>query len=342
MPHPTDSKTKGKILKKYQRNNKSRFAAILFALLSVAFSCLLLFAACDDGLTLPEGSGDGYPPSEWTEGELRVHFLDVGQGDCTLLQLPDGKNILIDGGDGSSEHDRKIGQYLDAAGVDKLDYMILTHSDRDHCGGLESVLEEVSVSCAYLPYAATLADDETYFSLYESVVRQVPSLRFSRRYETICGENGEYFFFFLWPYTDNDAETDSNYNSAVIWLEYEGLSVLFAGDMTTETEDMLAAEYALDPSVFTLGDMEVRLESTEVLKVAHHGSNTSSGREWLELLTPEAAVISCGRDNDYGHPSDRVLSDLRAVSPDGEIYRTDESGDIVLTSAGGGKYSFFG
>ncbi len=339
MPHPTDGKTKGKILKKYQRNNQSRVAAVLFALLSVAFSCLVLFAACEDGLTPSEGSGDDLP-SEWTEGELKVHFLDVGQGDCTLVQLPDGRTVLIDSGNGSRENDRRIGQYLDAAGVETIDYMILTHADLDHSGGAEEILKDVPVACAYLPYIPDLDSDKEYLSLYESVVREVPSVRLSRRYESIRGENGEYFLFFLWPYTDNDGAGDPNYNSAVVWLEYEGLSVLFAGDMTAETEETLAAEYALDPNVFTLGGMEVRLESTEVLKVAHHGSNTSSSREWLELLRPEAAVISCGRENGYGHPSDRVIGDLCSVMPDGEIYRTDECGDIVLVSEGGGKYTF--
>ncbi len=302
--------------------------------------CAAVLLAAAFFLSACGGGQNSVADTLWQAGELKVHFLDVGQGDCAIVELPDGKKVMIDGGNGSAENDRRIAEYLDELGIEKLDEMILTHSDADHCGGLESVLDAVEVSRVRLPCKATLASDATYFSFYQRALETVPAVEYSRRYGYIRGDTYDYFLMFLWPrFADAAPESDPNYYSAVIWLEYEGLSVLFTGDMTAETEDVLTKEYALDSGIFSVGDMQVRLESTEVLKVAHHGSDTSSGREWLELLSPEAAVISVGAGNNYGHPSDRVVADLHAVMPDGELYRTDECGNIVLSSAGGGAYT---
>ncbi|MBQ9081065.1 MAG: hypothetical protein IJY26_00315, partial [Clostridia bacterium] len=211
-------------------------------------------------------------------------------------------------------------------------------ADKDHFGGVESVLNEVEVHHVYLPYQATLASEEAYLSLYQTALKKAFTVAYSERYMHIQGEN--YFLMFLSPKSPSFTEgMEDNEASAVVWLDYLGTSVLFAGDMTNQTEASLLHEYTLLDGIFDLKDMHVNLESTEILKVAHHGSAYSSSLPWLELLNAETAIISCGAGNSYGHPSSQALENLRIANPDTQIYRTDECGTIVLTATGKSTYA---
>ncbi len=270
-------------------------------------------------------------------GELRIHFLSVGQGDCTLIEFPDGKKMLIDGGNGAGENDKKIVAYLRALRVKTLDYMLLTHSDADHCGGLERVVENFKVSRAFLPHKATLTSTETYRSLYEAVLRKVSAVEYSERYDYIAGEN--YFLMLLSPKSLTVTEdADDNETSAVAWLDYQGVSALFAGDMTAETEEDILRDCTLEPYVFTVNGKRADLNSTEILKVAHHGSAGSSTLKWLQFLNFKTAIISCGVNNSYGHPAKDTLDRLYVANPQARVYRTDDCGDIVVTVTQDGKY----
>lgn len=300
-----------------QRQLKIPIAFLVLFAGMLLLLCLGL-TACDNDKSL------------WQTGELKMHFLSVGQGDCTLLELPDGKKVMIDGGDGQKENNVCIEKYLKTQRIKKLDYVILTHADQDHYGGLENVLNQVEVSYVYLPRQAKLSDGDGYFSLCQTALKKALNVHISERYEAVAGEN--YFLTFLWPQNAelNDGE-DTNASSAVIWLDYLGTSALFTGDMPQEIERQLMREYALDPTIFNLGNRVVDITSTEILKVSHHGSASASSLAWLELLNFNTAVISCGVNNEYGHPSAATLENLRAASPNGQIYRTDECGNIVIT-----------
>ncbi len=287
------------------------------------------------------------PPASWKyyvalpktgkrkAGELRIHFLDVGQGDSTLIELPDGKVLLIDGGDSGSKSEKRVLRHLNALKIQTVDYLFVTHTDRDHCGALSEVFRYKKVLNAYLP--TTFDTDKTdYAKVYDlalkegcEIIAASPSVDLSNR-----AGNYPYTLRVLYPFEQEHmgggaiVEEDP---STVLWLDYLGTSALFTGDISSDVEDRLLGWDSLD-----LLPADVALSSTEILKVAHHGSAYSSGLGFLRHLGAQAAVISCGKDNDYGHPTEETLERLTIAGAD--IYRTDTLGSILLTADETGRY----
>lgn len=273
------------------------------------------------------------------EGELRVHFIDVGQGDCTLVELPDDKILLIDGGNDVDTSTLNVMRYLHALKVDKIDYLLVTHADVDHCGGLSTVLKQYPVGTAFLP----VADEQeagAYADFFNALKTSGCSYVYANRSVDLSqGGTYPYVLRFLYPYTlhTQDGATppaNDNEASAVAWLDYQGTSVLFTGDAPMATEEKLMRDDALG----LLEPMHVQLSDTEILKVAHHGSADSTSAEFLRYLGVEHAVISCGEDNLYGHPSTAVYSSLLAEGV--EVLRTDKDGHVIATLLFSGEYTF--
>ncbi len=301
---------------------------VLFAICLVITvgSCACAFTATPAGAT------------SWQSGELKIHFIDVGQGDCAIVELPDGKKMMIDGGNGEESHNRKIIAALNELRITKIDYLIATHADVDHVGGLALVVDRVEVVNVYLPYQPRLNVSGAYFDFYDKVSKEAVNVNYSKRYIHECGN--DYFFTFLYPYSlASENVEDDNGSSAVVWLESRGVSVLFTGDMPSDSEEQIAFEYELEPTIFDRDGHSIRLETLDILKVAHHGSEYSSSLDWLRLIAPRTAVISCGKNNRYDHPSQGVMENLREASPDIEIYRTDECGKVIITSATTDSYT---
>jgi len=274
--------------------------------------------------------------SQRKQGELRIHFLDVGQGDCTLVELPDGKTALIDGGDGSESTATTILRYLNALDVDAIDYLVVTHADSDHCGGLDKVVKYKKIKNAYLPKTLPSVNDE-YAELYAALVEEDCALSYSsRKIDISTAHSYSYTLSFLYPYTADvegeETATESNDSSAVVWLDYQGVSALFTGDVSSEVEKKLMQDHALG----AFENRGVDLPSTEIIKIAHHGSNDSTSEEFLRFLGVETAAISCGKNNLYGHPSDDVLTRLQTVNA--KVYRTDKNGNITITIKQDGTY----
>lgn len=257
------------------------------------------------------------------EGEMRLHFLDVGQGDCTILEFPDGSIYLVDGGDGSSAHNNRVLRYLKGLGASDIT-VIATHDDSDHVGGLTTVLETFSADRIYLA-----GDESAYHVLNGAWGKNADMVH---RYTAFSG--GDAYMVCLSPYTEETAE--GNEASAVLYLSYAGVNALLTSDITSEREGLLCREYALFEGLFDSGEYAVRLEDTNILKVSHHGSGSGSSAEWLKLLGAETAIISCGRGNNYGHPSTDTIS--RLTESGSEIFRTDELGDIMITISPSGTY----
>ncbi len=242
-----------------------------------------------------------------------VHFIDVGQGDCTLV-MSGGKSLLIDAGENG--HETEVLNYLRSMNIKKLNYIIATHQHSDHIGGIPEVLEEFEADNIIMPRLtkAQTPTNSTYTAFLKAVqnskakvISAKPGLTYTL---------GDASFEILGPVT-NDCE-DINSMSAVTKITYGETSFLVTGDAEKDEELEIIENGA---------DLDC-----DVLRVGHHGSSTSSSREFLEAVTPEVCVISCGANNDYGHPHDKALKRISYQTD--EVYRTDICGSIVMTSDG--------
>ncbi|MBP3422483.1 MAG: MBL fold metallo-hydrolase [Clostridia bacterium] len=283
-----------------------------------------------------------YPPNSWKyyfhlpkvgkrqQNEMRVHFLDVGQGDCILIELPDGKVMLVDGGGSGAKTEKTVLRYMNALKIDVIDHLLITHTDNDHSGAIGEVARMKKVLNAYLPTTSNI-EGGCYAAAYAELSKKECELFETNRALNLSQDGATpYTLSFLYPYMENLEE--ENEGSAVFWLDYMGVSFLFTGDASSEVEEVLVR----DDEYGFLKEKKVELSSTEILKVAHHGSVNSSSLEFLNYLNLQTAVISCGKDNAYGHPADSVLDKLQIVGSD--VYRTDEDGHIIVTVKEDGSY----
>lgn len=261
------------------------------------------------------------------EGEARVHFVSVGQGDCTIVEFSDGACLVVDAGDGSYLADNTVYRYLKGLKPKEL-IVVATHADIDHCGGIADILRNFHVTKLYLP---VLGSQNGFYDEMLSVARSrnVP-MQTLTRYDCISRETGEYAVC-ISPHKAD--EKVKNTSSAVLYVHAGGVNFLLLADVTAEREQQLAAEYAVDETIFDSEGHSVRLDNTQVVKVAHHGSNTSSSEELLSLLGAQVGIISCGEGNLYRHPAGDALGRLEQYITD--TFRLDELGGLTVTAQGG-------
>lgn len=243
-----------------------------------------------------------------THQNMLVHFVSVGQGDAIAINLPSGKTLLIDTGKTSSNVD--YARYLKNKVINnsrsnKIDYLILTHADADHVGGTMKLLSEFEIGFVYMP--SVDSETETFTKIKNEVLN-------SYNYQVLAGnlnieEEGVNITNFQLLQSEN-----ANDSCPVIKMEYKSKSFLFTGDISNEAERALVEEFSS------------KLNS-DVLKVSHHGSETSSSDQFLSAVSPEYSVISVG-DNSYGHPASEVLNRLNSAGA--EVLRTDENGNILF------------
>lgn len=262
-------------------------------------------------------------------GELRIHFLDVGQGDCAIVEFTDGELFVIDAGAESFAHKNKLVRYVKGLQPTRVN-LILTHSDIDHYNGFHALLDVFSIDTFYLPVISSTS--QSYIELLEKIEREGCKTDTLTRYSTIEREGG--YFVCLSPYSTG--ETDANESSTVLFLQYGCVKTVFSADIGKQREQQLEREYRLDSTLFHSGENTVELDGVDILKVAHHGSANSSSEEWIDLLQPKTAVVSCGAGNGYSFPKQSAISNLGKVGA--EVYRTDELGDIII-SIKDGTYS---
>lgn len=320
MKETAEEKKKGEPRQKRRDKRKKRGRIVLFSVLAaVLLSVSLLAYFVPPALLLPALS---FPPKG--ETELRLHFVDVGQGDCAIVEFPEGDVLVIDAGDGSFSCNNHLARYLKGLKPKTLS-MLLTHPDEDHYGGFLSLLKLYDPAAFYLPVLSSDAD--LYQTFSERLEKEDCIVQTMTRGDTVKSPSGAYLVC-LSPGA-GDGEEDENDASAVLYLSYGGVSAVFCGDISSKRERKLCEEYALDETLFDSGDCKVRLAGVDVLKTAHHGSADASSASFLSLLRPGIAVISCGRGNSYSHPAGECVE--RLLSFGAQIYRTDERGDIIIS-----------
>ena len=299
-----------KITDTFYLKQKNKKTAMAMFLVMVFVLVVLGIIAILNGGKLP-GYDNGATPEahDMTPGKkMSVTFLDVGQGDCSFIELPNGKCILIDAGE--NENAAKIKRHIKNAGYEKIDYVVATHPHTDHIGAMAKVIKAFDVGNVYMPRAESTT--KTYKNLLEAVGDKELGIKKAKAGVVMIDEDG-IFAQFVAP-TEDKYESLNNY-SAVLKLTYKNASFLFTGDAEKESERQIKDDIDAD-----------------ILKVGHHGSGSSSTSSFLGKVSPDLCIISCGENNDYGHPHKEVISRLEKQGT--EYLRTDLSGDIKIVTDG--------
>lgn len=237
--------------------------------------------------------------------DLLIDFIDVGQADSILVRNQD-KIMLIDAG--TNEAGETVVKYLQNLGITKIDYLVGTHPHEDHIGGLDDVINNFDIGQIYMPKIETTT--KTFEDVLEAIENKNLTVTAPNKGDKI--ELGQAVGEFMTePILDKD---NLNVSSLVLRLEFGNTSYLFMGDAEEENEET------------------IRCPKTDVLKVGHHGSSTSSRKSFLEQVQPKYAIIMAGKDNSYGLPTQETIDKLHNIGS--EIYRTDEDGTIQMTSDG--------
>ena len=278
------------------------------------FTYLLIFLFISIGCIEDDSGYVSLIGSEQTgttiEGDLVVHFIDVGQGDSILIETPNDNTMLIDGGS-RSEGDT-VTEYLNQLDVSTINVMVATHPHEDHIGGLNDVLSNFNVQQVYDPGVAHTSQT------YENYILEIDA----QNIDFNIGRAGQYID--MDPNIDIEIispeiidEDELNDNSIVIKMTYHDVSFLFTGDAESPPENAMVQNYNVDATI---------------LKVGHHGSSSSTSKTFLNEVSPEVAIISVGADNNYGHPTQSTLSKLESVGA--YVYRTDIDGTVIVSTDG--------
>jgi DNA internalization competence protein ComEC/Rec2-like protein len=258
--------------------------------------------------------------------EFTISFIDVGQGDSMLISTPKGKRILVDGGGTRDSENFDVGRqtlipYLLNKGITKLDYIVISHFDSDHVGGILSVLEELKAEKVII---CKQEENENYKKFKEIVKDKKIKVYVVKKGDNFKIEEDIYLSI-LWPKEEMIKENAINNNSIVAKLSYKAFSILLTGDIEKIAEEEILKEYK-----------NTNILKANILKVAHHGSKSSSTIEFLEKVSPQIALIGVGAKNTFGHPNQGVLNRLQNLNT--KIYRTDQNGEITIKVTQWGRF----
>jgi len=269
--------------------------------LIVVLLCIFLLAGCTETLNTEKVSV--------TAGhEMRVHFIDVGQGDSIFIESPNGKTMLVDGGvKGAGQ---KVVSYLKELGVNKLDIVVATHPDADHIGGLIPVLNSIDIGQFY--DSGKVHTSQTFEEMLTLIDTKNIPYNVPKTGDSIAFDDD----INVKVLNANENATDNNDASIVLKLAYGNVSFLLTAD----------AGVALEKEM-----MQDDVKAT-ILKAGHHGSNTSSSAEFIQKVHPEVTILSYGEGNKYGHPHAEVVERLQAIGS--EIYSTAEAGTVIVSTDG--------
>ena len=271
---------------------------LLIILCLLVVGCANPFVESDDKTSVSTFSGD----------TLRVNYIDVGQGDSIFIQLPNKETMLIDAGE-AYKSDSVI-NYLNNQGIAKIDYVVGTHPHTDHIGGLEEVINTFDVGSIYMPKATSTS--KTYEDLLTTISNKGLKVKTAKSGGVVLDEDNLKLEFIA---PNSDSYSNLNNYSAVLKLTYLDNTFLFMGDAETLSEDEITSDVNAD-----------------VIKVGHHGSDSSSSIEFVKRVSPEYAIIMVGEGNSYNHPYQSIIERYESVGA--KVLRTDLDGNIICDSDG--------
>ncbi len=303
-------------LRKYRsqlRNKKLNFIGVFVIVLICILGIFPLSSnekevSNDGGLEDTVKIEDSYSSYIIEGAKIKVHYIDVGEGDSIFIELPNDMTMLIDAGE--SNVSSYIAEYIRDLGYFKIDYLIGTHPHADHIGGMSYIINNFVIGKIYMPKA--ISTSKTYENLLNTIVDNNLKVTTAKVGVSILNIDNLRVDIIA-PNSDN--YSDLNNYSAVIKIVYKNKSFLFMGDAERVSEDEIKTDVSVD-----------------VIKVGHHGSDTSSSASFVKKVNAKYAIISVGADNEYNHPSEDVVS--RFQSSGAKVYRTDLNGNIIVTSDG--------
>lgn len=272
----------------------------------VFLTCLcLLVVGCANPFV---ESNDMTSVSTFSGDTLRVNYIDVGQGDSIFIQLPNNETMLIDAGEAYKSEN--VIKYLNNLGIKKIDYVIGTHPHTDHIGGLEKVINTFDIGSIYMPRAVSTT--KTYEDLLTTISNKGLKVKTAKSGVVVLDEDNLKLEFIA---PNSDSYSELNNYSAVLKVTYLDNTFLFMGDAETLSENEVTCDVEAD-----------------VIKVGHHGSDSSSGIEFVKKVSPEYAIIMVGEGNSYNHPYQSIIDRYENVGA--KVLRTDLDGNIVCDSDG--------
>ena len=238
---------------------------------------------------------------------LKVNYIDVGQGDSILIELPNGESMLIDAGEKNQAN--KVISYMEKLGINKLDYVVGTHPHTDHIGGLETIIKKYDIGKVYMPKKSS--NSKTFINLLNTIKYKNLKINTAKDGVSII-DSDNLKVSIIAP---NKEYSDSNNNSAVVKITYINRCFLFMGDAEVNSEKNITDNIECD-----------------VVKIGHHGSDTASSNDFVKKTKAKYAIISVGKDNIYKHPYASTIKKWESIGA--EVLRTDELGDIVIITNG--------
>lgn len=331
------------------RRKRKLSKPIVAVILTAAISVVLISALLITNVFVPVRYLTAYLVKENMneKGVLRVSYVDADFGDCTLIELPDGKNVLIDGGDGAYPDTLHILQFLNSHGVGTIDYLVCTSVKDEHCGGLAEIIKYKNVGYAYIPYCLNTRITDEYHSFVSALEQRGIDFCYAGVGEGIYNDEYGYYLTFLSPsnyLSDQSAYKDMNTEptaenienaSVVTWLQYDGTAFAFTSDVRAEGLKSIVDRYSVSVQLgqpFCESDgHSVRLEDCKIVTAAGHAGKNNTYAPWYDLIKPEQAIISVGK-NFADYPSLQALSDIcNYCDPLYTMY----DGDITVTVSGG-------
>ncbi|MCF0149109.1 MAG: MBL fold metallo-hydrolase [Clostridium sp.] len=287
-------------MKKHKGNKKAQLITIVVFAIIAAFSAFFGKDIVDNNL------GN-------TNGNIEISYLDVGQGDAAYIRV-NGLDILIDAGP-RSDADKLLKQ-LEEKNIDDFEIVIATHPHEDHIGGMTKVFEKYEVKSFYMPKVTSTT--KTFENMMKAVSNEGLKVKVKVINEGTSIDIGEGAKFIAYS-PNKDTYDNLNDYSPIMKLTYGNKSFIFTGDAEKSVESEVLKSYANELKA-------------DVIKFGHHGSSTSSTKEFIDAISPQYGIISCGVDNSYGHPHREILDIIKNMGI--EAYRTDKQGQITITSDG--------